>query len=56
MTRLESKVVLRELLAVDADAIADWSRDEDFCRAAGWSIRPVEQHREFQRRLIGVAY
>lgn len=52
MTRLESMVILRELGAADADGIADWSRDEDFCRAAGWSIRPVEQHREFQRRLI----
>jgi RimJ/RimL family protein N-acetyltransferase len=52
MKRSESTVLLRGLVAADADLIAAWSRDEDFCRAAGWSIRPVEQHRAFQRRLI----
>lgn len=52
MTRLEPRVLLRELVAADADLIAAWSRDENFCRAAGWSIHPVEQHRVFQRRLI----
>lgn len=31
LTRLEPRVVLGELGAADADAIADWSRDEDFC-------------------------
>ena len=52
MTGLRSRVTLRELGAADADLIAAWSCDADFCRAAGWSIRPMEQHRAFQRRLI----
>ena len=45
-------MLLRELVAADADRIAAWSSDEDFCRAARWSIRPLEQHREFQHQLI----
>lgn len=52
MTGVGSRVTLREMGAADADLIAAWSCDADFCRAAGWSIRPVEQHRAFQRRLI----
>ncbi|MDO5740638.1 MAG: GNAT family N-acetyltransferase [Ornithinimicrobium sp.] len=52
MTRRDPRVLLRGLVAADADLIAAWSRDKDFCRAAGWSIRPMEQHRAFQRQLI----
>lgn len=52
MTRSEPRVQLRQLVAADADFIAAWSADEDFCRAAGWSTRPVEEHRAFQHRLI----
>lgn len=48
----EPSVVLRELLPEDADLIALWTRDEDFCLAAGWTTRPVEEHQAFHRRLI----
>lgn len=53
MTRSEPRVHLRGLVAADADLIAAWSRDEEFCQAADWSMLSFEQHRAFQRRLIG---
>ncbi|OFE15704.1 hypothetical protein BA895_21520 [Humibacillus sp. DSM 29435] len=37
----------------DADVIAGWAADEDFCRAAEWSLGlSREEHRQFQARLI----
>lgn len=52
MRRSEPGVLLRELVPGDADLIAAWSCDDSFCRAAGWTVRPVEEHRTFQRRMI----
>ena len=37
----------------DADVIAGWAADEEFCRAAEWTLGlSFEDHREFQARLI----
>lgn len=51
--RSASEVVLRPLTIEDAVVIACWAADEDFCRAAEWSIgRSAEEHRAFQTQLI----
>lgn len=37
----------------DADVIAVWAADEDFCRAVDWTLGlSFEEHRHFQARLI----
>lgn len=52
MTGAEPDLVLRPLVPEDARTIGAWGADEAFCRAAGWSVRPVADLEAFHRRVI----
>ena len=46
-------VLLRPLAPEEAEGLADWGGDEEFCRAAGWTVGLSRQeHVRFQQRLI----
>ena len=45
-------VSLRPLRAPDADVLARWAADPQFCRAAEWANRPLEEHRAVLRHRI----
>lgn len=48
-----ARYALRPLAHGDEDDIAGWSRDREFCRAAGWTTDlPIGEHVDFWRRLI----
>lgn len=48
-----ARYALRPLAHGHADDIAEWSRDREFCRAAGWTTDlPICKHVDFWRRLI----
>lgn len=47
------EVLLRTLAPEEAEGLADWGGDQEFCRAAGWTVGLSRQeHVTFQRRLI----
>lgn len=53
LTTQEPRVALRSMALEDADVIAGWAADKEFCRTAGWTLGlSFEEHREFQARLI----
>ncbi|WP_157557683.1 GNAT family N-acetyltransferase [Intrasporangium oryzae] len=54
MYRLASpEVCLRPLDLENAETLAYWGTDDEFCRAAGWTVGlSHEDHVTFQRRLI----
>ena len=50
---MKGPVILRPLERRDADVIARWAADPEFCRAADWTVGlPFDQCRAFHRDLI----
>lgn len=48
-----SSVVLRPLTLHDAIVLSDWAADDNFCRAAEWTVGlPAEEHHAFHSQLI----
>lgn len=45
-------VALRPLRRADLDALVAWGEDEEFCAAAEWAARDVEERRAHWRRII----
>jgi hypothetical protein len=46
-------VILRSLCLSDAEVIARWAADPEFCRAADWTVDvPFAEHRRFHQDLI----
>jgi RimJ/RimL family protein N-acetyltransferase len=44
---------LRPLAVDDAAVLASWSRNDEFCRAADWSVGlPTSEHETFHRRIV----
>ncbi len=53
MERPADTVTLRRLGLPDADVIASWAADPEFCRAADWTVDlPFTKHRHFHQTLI----
>lgn len=49
----EDPVTLRPLELQDADVIAEWAADPEFCRAADWNADlPFTEHQRFHQTLI----
>lgn len=50
---LGGEITLRPLTIADAVTLATWSRDEEFCRAADWSLgKSLDEHQAFHRRIV----
>lgn len=49
----EDPVTLRPLELQDADVMAEWAADPEFCRAADWTaVLPFTEHQRFHQTLI----